>query len=87
MESGAYGIDFLFFQVMPFGFGLFTFVGGDIIASYIIEEMFTDSTFETNQNKVELFCVMVSSFWFEIPIVYIVLESGTQEAFRKRRSR
>lgn len=75
----------LYFQVKPFWLGLFTDVGADIFYDIQwVEDMIIDSTFKTNQKKMELFCVMVSCFGTGFLLAYFMLEPSTSGAYRKR---
>lgn len=52
-------IRFLHFQALSFVVEVYTKVGFDVLDESRVEEMYVDSRFKINQNKLELFCGML----------------------------
>lgn len=59
-----------------------TKVRADVLDKHWIDKTYVDSTVKTGRNKLEHFGVMLSRFWAGIPLAYLALEPGTQEAYR-----
>lgn len=68
----------------PFAMGCVTKIGEHIVTNWRVEEVFIDSTFKTNKNKLELFALIASCMGVGFPIAYFLLEAGTGNGLRNR---
>lgn len=68
----------------PFCLGVITGLGEELIARHGCEEVFIDSTYRTNSEKLEIFSIMTSFAGTGFPISYFFLKPGTEPLSRKR---
>lgn len=68
----------------PFTFAFTTQIGREFVSKYRIEELFIDSTFKTNGQKLEVFCVIGSLHGTGFPIAYLFLASSDGKDDLKR---
>lgn len=72
------------FQVITFGLGIFNERSANTVLRCRVEEVFCNSTFKTNKNQMELFCVMASCFGKEFLLAGFTLKLGTSKAYLTR---
>lgn len=77
-------------QESSFETGVITTVGKDLLDRFTAVETFADSTYKTNAQKLELFCVLVTYSGCEVPVAYFysnhVLLTLTSRYFVKKYS-
>lgn len=73
----------IFSHVKPYALGFLTKLGMELCEKYTIKELFIDSTYKTNREKVELYSVMASVMGLGFPISYFLL--GPRENNRETR--
>lgn len=76
------GLDLICYQIAPFGVGMVAKLGQELCDKRHIGEDFIDSTFNTNQQKLEMFAAKESCMCEGLRVAYFVLKMGTAGARR-----
>lgn len=74
----------LSYQVMPLVTGTYTELGKHIVENWTVKEVFIDSTFKTNRQRLELFAVIETVLCTGFLIAYFLLEPATSGGYSTR---
>lgn len=74
----------MFTAMNPFALGAAAKFSSEIIRRHGCGEVFIDSTYRTNSEKLKIFCVFTSFAGSGFPLVYLFLKPGTETLSRKR---
>lgn len=79
-------IETLCMQDAPLGIGMITTLGREIVDNWRVEELFIDSTFKTNNSRLELFAVIASCMGVGFPIAYFFWRPGLEMDLNQERN-